>query len=208
MRDAIFDVGMFAVTDCFTPGSIDTPQHGQSHGIMSQSRAAHASVQAGFVETSGLASGDALGGASRPLLQNAGRPSLTAGEGVLAAFASCVVDGHLKDTDGARGTGGGGTRGGELRTVVLPASGGLVGRSTLATATNGTVALPLFLRSPSPAAVSSGASSAPSESAPSESDSPCPEMEGPAKSLRRTVDDVGRAYARLLDRLVHGVTAR
>ena len=211
MRAAVFDVGMFAVID---HTEADWDDDGKA----------------------GWAPHEAHGGASGGAAAAERHPMRLYG-GALTAFASCTITSQISQqqqqqqqqepdlgdradlpSDSRSGDGGGGgprsrvTRGKlPLRTVLLPASGGLVERATLATATNGSVALPLFrdFQRMSKMTMEMGKSTAGVGLSSADSPpSPCPEMEGPADALRRAVDGVGRAYARLLDRLVHGVSSR
>ena len=194
IREAVFDVGMFAVTDF------------ERHAWGGQSQWTHGE--------------DPFPSRNRNDEAEAGSTSRSSGSGsrrhfgaALSAFAQCVLSGRLQ---------------GRVRTVTL--DDGRTLRTTLATSTNGTVMLPLFpplswlshLSDSDPTVDGSGPGGRAGFGSRSsvgggqerlerevEGDrSPCEAMELPAEELRASVDVVGRTYARLLDRLVHGVSSR
>ena len=191
LRDAVFDIGFFAVTDWDPEQNDEGNVHGAeaTHGLHGQ--------------TLGGTEGTTRG--QRVAADSPG-PRMAAGD-ALHVFASCVASGRLDSL---------------LRTVTLGDGSGAT-RTTLATATNGSVPLPLpLLLRPSvtlrtPGSVPVAADAAPRKGERGERNEQGQEglerdcyldLALPAAALRRAVDGVGRAYARLLDRLVHGATAR
>ena len=204
LRDAVFDIGLFAVTD-WDPERDD---EGSLHGA----EAVHGQQQQTHGQSLGGSEGTTR--AERVAAAVSAGPRTAAGD-ALHMFASCVASGRLD---------------GLLRTVTLGGDSGAT-RTTLATATNGSVPLPLPLLRPSVTYVTSHTPGSESVSAAAvdafqrvregaerdeqndmgregvERDG-CLDLALPAAALRRAVDGVGRAYARLLDRLVHGATAR
>ena len=197
LRDAVFDIGLFAVTD-WDPERDD---EGSLHGA----EAVHGQQQQTHGQSLGGSEGTTR--AERVAAAVSAGPRTAAGD-ALQVFAGCVASGRLD---------------GLLRTVTLGGGSGAT-RTTLATATNGSVPLPLPLllrpsvtsRTPGSEPISEAAADAFQRERDEQNDlggegverDGCPDLALPAAALRRAVDGVGRAYARLLDRLVHGATAR
>ena len=215
LREAVFDVGMFAVTilDSERSHGWDRDSHAAHGRDPSPSRRGGHHVEGGTGKSfggSGSGEAEAIPEGDEGVNLGSGTSGSPFG-GALNAFALCALSGRLL---------------GRIRTVEL--GQGVALRTTLATATNGADVLPLFpplkiavgqdgagaadptAEDDGPPGRSRSRSGHADESRPGSlgGESPCEALERPAERLRAAVDSVGRSYARLLDRLVHGVASR